>query len=93
MVPHGHYNGCVLDTLTQSTVVAGTPDNDTANEHLITAFTDISGAGKQISDMLILRLSRLGSDAADTYGADARLLEFDIHYQRFGFGSREEFTL
>ena len=79
-------------TSTASTVVSATPDNDTANEHLITAFDDIDGSGKEISDMLLMRFSRIGGDAADTYGADARLLEFDIHYQIDGNGSTERFN-
>lgn len=41
--------------LDASTVISATPDNDTANEH-----------------MLMMKIARIG--------ADARLLEFDIHY-------------
>ena len=78
-------------TLSSSTVVPGTPDNNTANEHLITSLGDISATGKQISDMLMMKFSRLGSDAADTYGADSRLLEFDIHYEVSTPGSDQEF--
>lgn len=79
-------------TLTESDPVAGTTDNDTEDEHLITSFGDVTASGKGISDMLIMHLSRLGSDAADTYGADARLLEFDIHYQRDDPGSIQEYS-
>lgn len=64
-----------------STVSAGTPDNDTADEHLITPFSNLSATGKTISDMLAIKISRIGADGADTYGADVRLLEFDMHYQ------------
>ena len=72
-------------TLESSSPVAGTPDTDTANQHLITGLGEIEASGKGISDMLIMKLSRLGSDADDTYGADCRLLEFDIHvYQNHG---------
>lgn len=88
--------GAVMDadftTLQVSSTVAGTPDNDTANEHLISSFGDVSGSGKEISDMLVCKLSRIGGDAADTYGADARLLEFDIHYQSDYRGSAGQFT-
>ncbi len=31
--------------------------------------------------MLIMQLSRIGADELDTYAADARLLEFDFHYE------------
>ena len=88
--------GAVMDAaftdVDASTVAAGTPDNDTADEHLITPFTALSGTGKGISDMLVMKLARIGGDAADTYGADARLLEFDIHYEVDSFGSNQEFV-
>ena len=42
--------------------------------------------------MLLIKLSRIGGDASDTYGADARLLEFDIHYQINTLGSELEFV-
>ena len=76
-------------TLTSSTPVA---DSDTADTQLITAFSNISATGRQISDMLCMKLSRLGGDAADTYGADARLLEFDIHFEIDSFGSSQEYS-
>ena len=78
-------------TETASVVVDGTTDTNTANKHLITSFPVIPGAGIQISDMFCIELSRLGNDPADTYGADARLLEFDIHYQQDEPGSRQQF--
>ena len=88
--------GAVMDaaftTLSASAVVAGTPDGDTANEHLITALGDIVATGKTVSDMLVMKLSRIGGDAADTYGADARLLEADIHVVLDSAGSIEQFT-
>lgn len=91
--------GAVMDSewsvLTASEPVAGTPDNDTANEHLLTSFDDIDmsngGSNYGLSTCILFRLSRLGDDAADTYGADARLLEFDIHYQIDSLGSEQEF--
>lgn len=64
----------------------------TENEQLITSFGTISGAGKQISDTLLMKFSRVGGDAADTYGADARLLEYDIHYLRYPLSSINEFS-
>ena len=78
-------------TLSVTSTVPGTPDNDTANEHLISTFGDLDMAGNELSDMLLFKLSRIGGDAADTYGADVRLLEFDIHYEIDGFGSGREF--
>lgn len=68
-------------------------DADTAYHHAITPLGDISSAGKDISDMLILKLTRLGSSytGANHYGAAAALLEFDIHYLINSFGSKLEF--
>jgi hypothetical protein len=64
-----------------ATVATGTPDTNTANKHLISSFGGISTPHSSIrdADMLVMTLSRLGNDKADTYGAEAILLEFDIH--------------
>lgn len=67
-------------------------DDDTAEQHLLTPFADIDMTGLTLSDMLVMKLSRIGGDAADTYGADAALLEFDIHYELDSFGSQQEFV-
>lgn len=87
--------GGVMDaswtTLTVTDTVDGTPDNDTADEHLISSFGELDGTGKEISDMLIFKLSRVGGNAADTYGADARLLEYDVHVQKDAPGSIQPF--
>ena len=66
-------------------------NSDTADTHMITSLGDISGAGYPISAMLLITLSREGGDASDTYGADARLLEFDLHYQKDAGGSLAEY--
>lgn len=89
--PTGEVWGSTTD-LDVTTTVAGTPDTDTANLSLISSFGEIDASDKQISDMLVIQLSRIGGDASDTYGADARMLEFDIHYQLDSFGSNQEFT-
>jgi len=47
--------------------------------------------GMEISCMILFEISRLGADAADTYGADVRLLEFDCHYKANQPGSVEQF--
>ncbi len=89
--PIGEVMDASFTTLSETSTVAGTPDNDTADEHLITSFADIAMPGGELSDMLVMKLSRIGGNGADTYGADARLLEFDIHYEIDGFGSGREF--
>ncbi len=80
------------NTLFSTSPVAGTPDNNTANEILITSFGDIDMTGMTASSLIFWRLSRIGGNAADTYGADARLVEFDIHYEIDSFGSAMEFV-
>ena len=77
-----------------TTVSSTTPsvsDDNTAEQHAITAFTTIDGSAAQISDILVMQLSRIGGNAADTYGAAARLLEIDIHYRIDRPGSTQEF--
>lgn len=74
------------------TPMDGTPDGNTANQVLITSLGDITMVDKRISCLIFWKLSRIGSDASDTYGADARLIEFDIHYEIDSRGSIEEFT-
>jgi hypothetical protein len=34
----------------------------------------------------------MGADAADTYGAVARLMEFDIHFWQDSIGSGQEYS-
>lgn len=86
--------GDVMDTafteLSSTTVSPPATDGDTANEHLVTGLGDLAATGKDISDMLMMKLSRVGG--SDTYGADARMLEFDIHYVRDSRGSIDEFA-
>jgi hypothetical protein len=76
-------------TLSATTVVAYTA---AANTHLITKLGDISASGAEISDILVVRLSRDTSNPGDNYSADARLLEFDIHYQVDSPGSLYEYV-
>lgn len=70
---------------------ANVADDDTANQHALTELGNIDATGKKISDMLLMVLSRVHNNEADDYGASARLLEFDIHYQVSSPGSRQEF--
>ena len=88
--------GAVMDSawtvIDQHQTVASTPDNNLADEHLITSFGDVDMTGYQISDMIIMRLSRVPSEAEDTYANDVRLLEFDVHVQKDSLGSVLPFT-
>ncbi len=62
-----------------------------AKTQTLSSFDEIDLTGKGISTMMLWRLSRIGGDIADTYIGDAKLFEFDIHYQIDGFGSEEEY--
>ena len=85
-------DGSWTDNGIKTTVATGTPDNDTADEHLITSLGDISMAGKGLSDCILFEVSRIGGDASDTYGADARLIEFDVHFDIDRLGSNNEYS-
>jgi hypothetical protein len=78
-------------TLSRDTVVGGTPDNNTANETLITDLGRITMKDKRISCLIFWKVARVGGDTLDTYAADARMIEFDIHYQRDSDGSYGRF--
>lgn len=62
----------------------------TAFKHQLASFGEVSGTGKTISSMLIMRVSRIGGDGTDTYTGDALLREFDIHYKMDAIGSTTE---
>lgn len=91
-IPIGGVMDAAWTTEEKDNVVGVTPDDGTADKHLITAFTGISMAGKTISHCILFWVSRLGNDAGDTYDDDARFMEFDVHYEMDTLGSDEEFT-
>lgn len=69
-----------------ATFPAETPDtgeeaNAGQDVHNLTAFNSITGTGKTSSSMMICSISRNSSNAADTYGSSAYLLEIDFHYE------------
>lgn len=61
------------------------------NKHQIIGFDEIDMTGYVLSCVILWRVSRIGGDASDNYEADARLIEFDIHFQVDGDGSRQEY--
>lgn len=81
--------GWITDTA--SSTDPNNADSNTANQHLITSFTPVDMDGYRASCMLKIRVTRLGSDVADTYGANAKLIEFDIHFLSDSLGSGGEF--
>lgn len=65
---------------------------DVANTHGITSFTPIDMTTYSISCIILWQLGRDAGDDDDTYAEDAKLLEFDIHYQIDASGSAQQFT-
>lgn len=62
-----------------------------AFEHAITSLGPITAPGKTLSSMLVCRIFRQAADSADTFAADAGLLEIDFHFQIDSDGSNEEY--
>jgi hypothetical protein len=58
---------------------------------LIDGFTEIATTGMRGSCMINIQLRRKADDAGDTYGADAKLWEADLHYKAYGLGSEQEY--
>ena len=68
------------------------PASGVVGRHQVASFGEITLADDKLGSMLKWKLSRLGNDAADTYAAVAKLLEFDIHVQLDAFGSEEKYS-
>jgi hypothetical protein len=71
------------------TATSGVPNSNTANKHALATFTPITPAtGVGESSMICWQVIRDVSE--DDYGASARLLEVDFHYQTNKNGTRNE---
>lgn len=82
----------VNGTFGNTTIIVATDTTDsTALKHHVVGFDAISGSGVKDSAMLVCRVFRDVSDAADTYGAGAFLLEIDFHVLMGQLGSDMEF--
>lgn len=77
-----------------ATLSSSTPalNSDVEDTQMITPLGTLLIPTGTVSSILIAKLSRIGGDAADTYGADARLLSFDYHIQKDDLGSQVEWT-
>jgi hypothetical protein len=89
--PIGEVFASSWTTLNVQAPVPGTPDTDTANKHLLSSFGAVSASGKTLSDMLLMKLTRVAATGTE-YGADAGFFEFDIHFQSDSRGSAQEFV-
>jgi hypothetical protein len=74
-----------------SSLTVNAASDQVAGKHQFDALGDITMAGKTISSILVCRLMREATDAADTYNnQDAILFEVDFHYEVDRPGSRQE---
>lgn len=78
------------DAFPAPTAVTATQAAAGAYEHQLVSWTPIAGTGMRESSVLLCRLSRVATDAADTFTADAFALSVDIHYQADSLGSVDE---
>ena len=69
-------------TITQTFAAGGTTD-----KHVLHSFGAISGVGKTYSSVLLCSLSRIGGDAADTYGSVIYAVSADIHVEKDKLGT------
>lgn len=83
-------NGTFPAAMTTAGIEVDAADG-TANKHQYHEFTAIPMTGlRGVSTCIVWTLERVGGDASDTYGATARFLELDIHYELDLPGSRYE---
>jgi len=69
-------------TLGATTSITATDAADgTAFKHQLIGFDEIDGSNLGLSSMIICRLTRLGTDSADTFTGKAFVLEFDFHFE------------
>lgn len=78
-----------FSAFTDLTEVAAAPNSDTAGKHALAEHPEISGSGKTMSSVIRVVIER--NATGDTYGANAKLLGIDIHYQIDSFGSHLEY--
>jgi hypothetical protein len=66
-------------------------DEDTADHHALSSFEFPVIIGRP-SHMFLFELARVADDESDTYAADAKFLEFDLHYLAGAAGTINEFS-
>jgi hypothetical protein len=66
--------------------------NGVSDQHLIADFVGIDMTGHTLSCILLIKLSRIGGDASDTYAGTAKLNYFDIHFRQNSLGSNAEYV-
>lgn len=63
-----------------------------SGQHLISGFSSVSGTGLGVSTIMVCRLFRAATNAADTFANAVGLLGFDLHYEQDTQGSRNQWT-
>lgn len=63
-------------------IMSGSLTTETQTVANTEALQELSFAAIQANGVVYAELSRLGADAADTYGSNARLIEFGLKYKR-----------
>lgn len=79
-------------TLTASTAMSETPDNGSADVHLINSFGAISTTGREIGDALVMKFYRYATLPTDTYSADARALAVGVYFTIDARGAEQKLT-
>jgi len=77
------------DWVSDDLVVSSIEDEDF---QMVRGFTPIDMSGKTLSCVIKFRVKRVGGDELDTLTGDAKLLEFDLHYEIDSVASGKEFT-
>lgn len=78
-------------TVRATSIINGITNITGAGQHLISGFSSIPGTDLGISTVICCRLFREVNNSGDTFGNEAGLLGFDIHYEKDTEGSRSEF--
>ena len=82
----------IFYTFSTGNIIYATQASMVNNSQQLVKFTDISGAGKNISSVLMCRLFRASASSWDTSSGDGILLEFDMNYEIDTVGSRATTT-
>lgn len=75
-----------------TTIDSVSPANGVSDQHVIADFVGIDMTGHTLSCILLIKLSRVGGDASDTYADTAKLNYFDIHFKQNSLGSNAEYV-
>ena len=81
----------INETFGNTNTITGSDAAEGAYKHQLCEIGTISGT-TQVSAMMACRLFRNATSTGDTYGSDAAVLEFDIHFEIDSNGSKNEYS-